>query len=62
MKPDHIPPQPDENFFPALSNKRKDQMSDDKRRNSKTEEHTTDVAEHRTACLTAADATLACAY
>ena len=49
MKLDHIPPQPDENFFPALSNKRKDQMSDDKRRNSKTEEHTTDVAEPRTA-------------
>ena len=49
MKLDCIPPQPYENFFPALSNKRKAQMSDDKRRNSKTEEHTTDVAEHRTA-------------
>ena len=77
MKLDHISPQPDENFFPSLSNKRKGQMSDDKTetqrigsgsmytkmsgRNSKPEEHTADVAEHRTACLAAADAKLACA-
>ena len=33
----------------------------DSRRNSKPEEHTTSVAEHRIACLAAADAKLACA-
>jgi hypothetical protein len=77
MKLDHISPQPDENFFPSLSNKRKAQMSNDKTetatdrkridvhedggRNSKPEEHTADVVEHGTACLAAADAKLACA-